>query len=240
VLVIEDDPDLRELLAYNLASERFDVRSSETGYGGLKIVQRFSPDIVLLDLVLPDIPGTYVYKCIRGGQGHQPAVMVVTAKGDEIDRVVGFELGVDDYVVKPFSVRELILRVRAILRSRGPLGSASPLTRSRIVLGSFEFDGDRHQAFVNGQAIPISRCELRLLSYFVENQGQVLSREHLLKNVWGHGSDASSRTVDTNVARLRRRIGDSARFLQSVRGVGYRLVMEAPAKVERSPAETPS
>src|SRR5436305_3120785 len=166
VLVVEDEPDLRELLTYNLTAAGFTVQSTENGTAGLEAVQRFAPDVVLLDLMLPDIPGTEVCRRIRGDtNARQPAVMMLTAKGEEIDRVVGFELGADDYVVKPFSVRELVLRVGAILRGRRPPasgGSQAP-QRRRYVVGPLELDVDGYHVFVSGREVHVSTLEMRLL-----------------------------------------------------------------------------
>src|SRR6478609_10444456 len=160
VLVVEDEPDLRELLTYNLTAAGFNVQAEENGANGLAAVQSFAPDVVLLDLMLPDIPGTEICRRIRGGEAgaRQPAVMMLTAKGEEIDRVVGFELGADDYVVKPFSVRELVLRVSAIMRSRRPppADSASASRRRRYEVGPLELDVDGYHLFVDGKEVHVS------------------------------------------------------------------------------------
>src|SRR5579871_3770436 len=170
VLVVEDEPDLRELLTYNLEAAGFTVHAADKGLDGLAEAQGFAPDVILLDLMLPDIPGTEVCRRIRGDTAaRQPAVMMLTAKGEEIDRVVGFELGADDYVVKPFSVRELVLRVGAILRARRPPAAASPAApqRRRYVVGPLELDVDGYHVFVNGAEIHVSTLEMRLLAYLV-------------------------------------------------------------------------
>src|SRR6188768_2512537 len=224
VLVVEDEPDLRELLTYNLTAAGFNVHATENGLDGLAAVQRFSPDVVLLDLMLPDIPGTEVCRRIRGGEvgARQPAVMMLTAKGEEIDRVVGFELGADDYVVKPFSVRELVLRVGAILRARRPApanGATGGATqRRRYVVGPLELDVDGYQVFVNGKEVHVSTLEMRLLVYVVEHRGRVRSREHLLEDVWGYKPGVSTRTIDTHVKRLRDKLGDAGSLVETVRG----------------------
>src|SRR6187402_1949528 len=145
VLVVEDEPDLRELLTYNLTAAGFNVQATETGTEGLAAVQTFSPDVVLLDLMLPDIPGTEICRRIRGGEvgARQPAVMMLTAKGEEIDRVVGFELGADDYVVKPFSVRELVLRIGAILKRN----ESKPPPASMVDFGNLRVDREAHRVW---------------------------------------------------------------------------------------------
>jgi len=238
VLVVEDEPDLRELLTYNLTAAGFNVQATETGTEGLAAVQTFSPDVVLLDLMLPDIPGTEVCRRICGGEAgtRQPAVMMLTAKGEEIDRVVGFELGADDYVVKPFSVRELVLRVGAILRGRRPAatnGATGGATqRRRYAVGPLELDVDGYHVFVNGKEVHVSTLEMRLLVYVVEHRGRVRSREHLLEDVWGYKPGVSTRTIDTHVKRLRDKLGDAGSLVETVRGTGYRLSAEFPVVVK--------
>jgi two-component system phosphate regulon response regulator PhoB len=227
VLVVEDEPDLRDLLTYNLTAAGFTVKATETGAEGLEAVIRFAPDVVLLDLMLPDIPGTEVCRRIRGGEtgSRQPAVMMLTAKGEEIDRVVGFELGADDYVVKPFSVRELVLRVGAILRARRPApanAQAAP-QRRRYIVGPLELDVDGYHVFVGGAEVHVSTLEMRLLVYLVEHRGRVRSREDLLEDVWGYKPGVSTRTIDTHVKRLRDKLGDAGVLVETVRGTGYRL-----------------
>ncbi len=236
ILVVEDEPDLRELLTYNLTAAGFTVQATETGTEGLEAVHRFAPDVVLLDLMLPDIPGTEVCRRIRGDtNARQPAVMMLTAKGEEIDRVVGFELGADDYVVKPFSVRELVLRVGAILRARRPPpAAAAPAApqRRRYVVGPLELDVDGYHVFVNGQEVHVSTLEMRLLVYLVEHRGRVRSREDLLEDVWGYKPGVSTRTIDTHVKRLRDKLGDAGSLVETVRGTGYRLSAEHPVVVK--------
>jgi two-component system, OmpR family, phosphate regulon response regulator PhoB len=231
VLVVEDEPDIRELVRYNLTAAGFTVQATATGAEGLAAVQTFAPDVVLLDLMLPDILGTEVCRRIRGGElgTRQPAVMMLTAKGDEIDRVVGFELGADDYVVKPFSVRELVLRVGAMLRGRGPAPSDGTRTvagRRRFTVGPLQIDVDGHHVLVDGKEIHVSALEMRLLIYLVEHRGRVRSREGLLADVWGYRPDVSTRTIDTHVKRLRDKLGVAGALIETVRGTGYRLSAE--------------
>jgi two-component system phosphate regulon response regulator PhoB len=224
VLVVDDEPDVRESLVYNLSAAGFHVRECGTGHGAVEMLQRFSVDVVLLDLVLPDMAGTQVCKWIRReSSGQQPAVMMLTAKGDEIDRIVGFELGADDYVVKPFSMRELVLRVRAVLRGRSPATRPAIPPPRRLLIGSLELDADSHRVFLDGNEIELSKIEMRFLWYLAENCGRVLSRENLLQHVWHYQSGVSTRTIDCHVARLRDKLGDAAPLLQTVRGAGYRL-----------------
>ena len=232
VLVVDDEPDVRELLTYNLTAAGFTVESAETGTAGLEAVQRFAPDVILLDLMLPDMPGTEVCRRIRGdGTSRQPAVVMLTAKGDEIDRVVGFELGADDYVVKPFSMRELVLRVGAILRGRHPAaaGASRPVGgRRRYVVGPLDLDVETHHAFVNGQEVRVSTLEMRLLAHLIEHRGRVWSRQQLLDTVWGCRTGVGARTIDAHVRRLRIKLGNAGSVLQTIRGTGYRLSPEYP------------
>jgi two-component system, OmpR family, phosphate regulon response regulator PhoB len=236
VLVVEDEPDLRELLTYNLEAAGFTVHAADKGLDGLAETASFVPDVILLDLMLPDIPGTEVCRRIRAADRSvpQPAIVMLTAKGDEIDRVVGFELGADDYVVKPFSVRELVLRVSAILRSRGrpgpseTNGASAPAARRRYVVGPLEVDVDGYHVFVSGDEVHMSAMEMRLLIYLVEHRGRVRSREDLLEDVWGYKPGVSTRTVDTHVKRLRDKLGDAGSLVETVRGMGYRLSAEHP------------
>ncbi|HTA20549.1 MAG TPA: response regulator transcription factor [Polyangia bacterium] len=239
VLVVEDDPDVRELLSYNLKAAGYLVHAVDKGTDALAEARAFIPDLILLDIMLPDVPGTEVCRRIRADLSTpQPAIVMVTAKGDEIDRVVGFELGADDYVVKPFSMRELVLRVGSILRSRRNLQSLPPrqLTAPRhYVVGALEVDVDACRAFVGGAEIHLSAMEIRLLFYLLEHLGQVRSREALLEDVWGYSPEASTRTIDTHVKRLREKLGRAGALIQTVRGTGYRLSRDkTSASVEDS------
>ncbi|HEY4186944.1 MAG TPA: response regulator transcription factor, partial [Polyangia bacterium] len=167
-----------------------------------------------------------VCRRIRGDTAaRQPAVMMLTAKGEEIDRIVGFELGADDYVVKPFSVRELVLRVGAILRARRPVSPDPPVApeRRRYTVGPLELDVDGYHVFVNGLEVRVSTLEMRLLVYLVEQRGRVRSREDLLEDVWGYQPGVSTRTIDTHVKRLRDKLGAAGTLVETVRGTGYRL-----------------
>src|SRR5262245_5688651 len=209
VLVIEDEADIRDLLSFNLQSGGYAVETAETGQHGLAVFESFTPDLILLDIMLPDVPGTEICRRIRARpDATQPGIIMLTAKGEEIDRVVGFEIGADDYVVKPFSVRELLLRVKALLRSRaaaatgsgaaGGAGASPPATarrpqatpatpsaRRRFVVGPLRVDVDGHHVFVNEAEVHVSAIEMRLLVYLIEHRGRVRSREDLLEDVWG-------------------------------------------------------
>jgi two-component system, OmpR family, phosphate regulon response regulator PhoB len=229
VLVVEDEADIRDMLAYNLRQEGYDVASAETGSTALEEVTQFGPDLIILDLMLPDISGVEVCRRIRGGDRPQPAVIMLTAKAEEIDRVVGFEVGADDYVVKPFSVRELLLRVRARLqeassRTGAPAGlpEATPGPR-RFSVGTLSIDADSHRVSVEGREIPVSLLEMQLLLHLAQAQGTVCSRRDLLTRVWKYSPGVTSRTVDTHVKRLRDKLGGAGHLIRTIRGIGYRL-----------------
>ncbi|MEA2699621.1 MAG: two-component system, OmpR family, phosphate regulon response regulator PhoB [Myxococcales bacterium] len=240
VLVVEDEPDLRELLSFNLQSNGYSVETAESGAVAIARLEAFAPDVVLLDLMLPDMSGTEICRRIRSSaDGRQPVVIMLTAKGEEIDRVVGFELGANDYVVKPFSMRELVLRVNAFVRRRrlGPeaeSGDGKPRGKRRaVVIGLLTVDTDAHRVFVSGQEIHVSALEMRFLSYLVEHRGRVRSRDDLLEDVWGYSPGATTRTVDTHVKRLRDKLGAAGALIETVRGAGYRLSdAEEPRPIE--------
>ncbi len=236
VLVVEDEPDLTELLAFNLQAGGYKVETANTGARALAEIDTFVPDVVLLDLMLPDMLGTEICRRIRAqADKNQPAVIMLTAKGEEIDRVVGFEVGADDYVVKPFSMRELLLRVNACFRSNtGPVATQNaglgtdrrrggPDRRRKYLVGPLTIDVDGHHVFVDGKEIHLSVIEMRLLTYLVEHRGRLCSRDDLLEDVWGYKPDVSTRTVDTHIKRLRDKLGAAGPLLETVRGVGYRL-----------------
>jgi two-component system phosphate regulon response regulator PhoB len=218
VLVIEDEADLRDVLEYNLTQAGHKVVSAGTAQQGLRLARESRPEIVLLDLMLPDVPGTEVCRVLKTDPATKNArVVIVTAKGEEIDRVVGFELGADDYVVKPFSVREMLLRIQAILR-RGEVDEP------RVVeFGKLRIDHDAHRVTVDGQEIGLTTLEYKLLTTLLERKNRVQTRTVLLNDVWGIEADITSRTVDTHVKRLREKLGIAGDYIETVRGVGYRF-----------------
>ncbi len=221
ILVVEDERDLLTLLEFNLRKEGFETVLASSGQEALQQLRRRPPDLVLLDLMLPDMSGTEVCRRLKSDPRTQGIpVIVLTAQGEELDRVVGFELGADDYVVKPFSVRELLLRVRAVLRRAGQQGSERPITE----VGGIRIDVDAHRAWVRGEALDLTPLEFRLLATLVTRAGRVQSRERLLSDVWEMSSELETRTVDTHVKRLREKLGPARDLLETVRGVGYRLI----------------
>jgi len=234
ILVVEDERDLARVLTYNLKQAGFDVVSAPDGETALRAVREERFDLVLLDLMLPDMPGTEVCKKLKSSPATAAIpVVMVTAKGEEIDRIVGFELGADDYVVKPFSVRELILRVRAILRrAEGPAEA-----EERITFGRLEIDRGAHRVWVEGVEVAFTALELRLLAMLYDRRGRVLTRDLLLDEVWGSNADVTSRNVDTHVKRVREKLGAAGEYIETVRGVGYRFRSE-PLDEGKEPART--
>ena len=227
VVLIEDEPDLREVLQYNLSQAGHRVQSAATAEAGLRRARETLPDIVLLDLMLPDRPGTTVCTALRREPRTQDIpIIMVTAKGEEVDRIVGFELGADDYLVKPFSVRELVLRMNAVLR-RGE--AKEPAV---IEVAELRVDRDAHRVEVGGVEVPMPPLEFTLLTMLVLRRERVQARTTLLSDVWELDPGVSSRTVDTHVKRLRDKLGTAGRFIQTVRGVGYRFSERQPDAAE--------
>jgi two-component system phosphate regulon response regulator PhoB len=224
VLVIEDEVDLATTLEYNLKSEGFQVRVAHSGKQGLTAATTEPvPDIIVLDLMLPDLSGTEICRRLREQERtRELPVIMCTAKGEEIDRVVGFEVGADDYVVKPFSVRELILRVRALLRRVQRTEGEPALVR----FGRLKIDRDAHRAWVDDHEVALTALEFRLLHAFLSRRGRVQTRDALLDDVWGMDADVTTRTVDTHVKRLREKLGEAGAYIETLRGVGYRFKSE--------------
>jgi two-component system phosphate regulon response regulator PhoB len=222
VLLVDDERDLLSLVDFNLRAAGFETQLATTGEQALAHLRRHVPDLVLLDIMLPDVSGTEICRQIKSDPRtrHVPVVML-TAKGEEVDRVVGFELGADDYVTKPFSVRELVLRLKAVVRRAGPTRSAE---RPAEAIGPIRVDVDAHRAFVDGAEVQLTPLEFRLLSTFMARVGRVQSREQLLEDVWEMSSELETRTVDTHVKRLREKLGSGRELLETVRGIGYRLM----------------
>jgi phosphate regulon transcriptional regulator PhoB len=223
VLVVEDEPDIRDLIVLHLAREGFRCRTAASGPDALSEVRAARPDLVVLDLMLPGLGGLEVCRRLRA----EPAtaslpIIMLTAKADEVDRVVGLELGADDYVVKPFSPKELVARVRAVLRrARPPASAGAPVLRA----GALGLDPDRHLVTVGERPLTLTPKEFDLLQALMESAGRVLSREQLLARVWGyvHAEEIETRTVDVHVRRLRAKLGGEGRRIATVTGVGYRL-----------------
>ncbi len=225
VLIVEDERDIRDLVLFHLEREGFQVSSASSGEEALRQVRHASPDIVLLDLMLPAMGGLEVCRKLR----QDPAtvalpIVMLTAKGDEVDRVLGLELGADDYIVKPFSPKELLARVRAVLRRARPAPGAAAIT-----IGALAIDPGTRTVTVEGAPLTLTHKEFELLSALADAQGRVLSREFLLDRVWGYSraGEIESRTVDVHVRRLRVKLGPEGHRILTVKSVGYRLDPES-------------
>ncbi len=223
ILVVDDEPDAIELIEFNLKQAGFDVITAADGEEALQKARKSQPALVVLDVMLPEIDGLEVCKTLR----RDPAtaslpIIMLTAKAAELDRVLGLELGADDYVTKPFSPRELVLRIKKLLERE----KVAAKKADRIVFGELLIDLPRHQVSWRGKRIDLTATEFKLLMLLAERRGRVQSREQLLRDVWNYDSMIDTRTVDTHMRRLREKLGPAAKFLDTVRGVGYRFVEE--------------
>jgi len=222
ILVVEDDRDILHLLSYNIQAAGFEVATAVDGYEALAMVRQDLPGLIVLDLMIPGIDGFDVCKELkRNAETRAIPVIMLTARGEEIDRIVGLELGADDYVVKPFSPRELILRIRAVLRR----STAETAAVSETVWQDegLRVDFGAHKVSVDGDEILLTATEFKLFTELIRNRGKVQSRDHLLDRVWAYQFEGYARTVDTHVRRLRQKLGRYSDWVETVRGVGYRL-----------------
>lgn len=221
ILVVEDEDDLRELLVFNLEREGFLVLQAADGHSAVATALAEQPDLILLDVMLPGLDGFSVCRELRKNKScAETPVIMLTARGDEMDRVVGLELGADDYVVKPFSIRELLLRVRAVLRRAGqPAGHAT----EEISLHGLVLSSSSHQVSLGSKSIELTATEFRLLEDLMRHAGTVRRREQLLDAVWGYSFEGYGRTVDTHIRRLRSKLGQAGDYIETIRGVGYRF-----------------
>lgn len=221
ILIVEDEPDIRKTIEYNFLKEGFKVSLAGSISRGRDIVFSDSINLIILDLMLPDGSGLDLCRELKSNSSYAKIpIVILTAKSDEVDRVVGFELGADDYVTKPFSVRELILRVKAILK-RAP--DSSPDSIGEYVIGSLRIDFDAHTVQVKGKEVKLTALEFKLLKHFLDRRGRVQSRDQLLQDVWGYSSDITTRTVDTHIKRLREKLLSAGEYIQTIRGVGYKF-----------------
>ena len=243
--MVEDEADISSSLAYALRASGYDALVADRGASALAALDSFLPDLVLLDLMLPDMSGIDICRRLRKSQNpNQPAVIILSARAQEVDRVVGFEIGADDYVAKPFSVRELILRIEARLKARkAALGTAvaqeaaSNNKNAKVhVLRNLRVDESAHRAFVDDKEIHVSALEMRLLLNLLRAPALMRTRRELLTEVWGYHPEVASRTVDTHIKRLRDKLESAADLLQTVRGVGFRLADPAGQK---GPSDNP-
>ena len=221
ILVIEDEPDIRKTLEYNISREGHNVLSAGSLHDAEKILHSQSLSLVLLDLMLPDGSGLdFCRKLKTNSKTESIPVIILTAKDDEVDKVVGFELGADDYVTKPFSVRELILRIKAVLK-RGEV--KKDIVEVERQFGDLKIDIESHEVYVDEMQIELTALEFKLLNQLVETRGRVQSRDQLLSEVWGYSAEVTTRTVDTHIKRLRNKLGSMGKYVQTIRGVGYKF-----------------
>jgi two-component system phosphate regulon response regulator PhoB len=216
VLIVDDDADIRRLVGHHLSQAGFEVLSAETGREGIDLAFERSPSVIVLDLMLPDLDGKEVCRKMRDQASRYVPILMLSARGEEIDRVLGFELGADDYVTKPFSPRELVLRVRSLLRR------AEAKETERIGIGGVLLDAGTRKCTVDDQLLTLTAKEFELLSALMKARGNVVTRPHLMDRIWGYHGDSESRTLDTHVRRVREKLGPEGDRIQTVRGVGYR------------------
>ena len=221
ILLIEDEPDIRKTLEYNLSREGFDVVCASSLSEGKNYINTNQFSLILLDLMLPDGSGLDLCRELKTDSDKKlTPIIILTAKDDEVDKVVGFELGADDYVTKPFSVRELILRVKAVLK-RGNTKSENLEVQRQF--GDLVIDVDSHEVYVDNEPVTLTALEFKLLRQLVDRRGRVQSRDQLLSDVWGYSADVTTRTVDTHIKRLREKLGAMGKYVQTIRGVGYKF-----------------
>ena len=222
ILIVEDEKDLVKILKYNLEKEGYRPVAAFDGEAGLALFRKEKPDLVLLDIMLPKLDGFEFCKAVR--QESKTPILMVTAKTEEVDRVLGLELGADDYVTKPYSVREVLARIKAILRRVGDTEEEKTFIRA----GELEVDLERYVVKVKGEAVALSSKEFEFLKCLISAKGRVLSRDQLLERVWGYDSalEIDTRTVDQHIARLREKLGSESRRVVTVKNVGYRLKLD--------------
>jgi len=221
ILIIEDEPDIRKTLEYNISREGYKVVCASSLSKGKEQINSSDFSLILLDLMLPDGSGLDLCREIKSDKDKSSTpIIILTAKDDEVDKVVGFELGADDYVTKPFSVRELILRIKAVLKRGAEKKETLEVQRQ---FGELTMDIDSHEVFVNNEQIILTALEFRLLRQLVDRRGRVQSRDQLLSDVWGYSAEVNTRTVDTHIKRLREKLGTMGKYVQTIRGVGYKF-----------------
>ncbi|MCX5750418.1 MAG: response regulator [Candidatus Saganbacteria bacterium] len=222
ILIIEDEKDIVEAIEYNLKKEGFKVSHAYDGPTGLKLAKDKIPDLILLDLMLPDISGLDICKSLKKEtRTANIPIIILTAKGTEADKIVGLELGADDYITKPFSMKELITRIRTILRRYGP---AEKTSEKILKFDDLEINPDRHEVKVGTKNVELTAKEFALLEHLAKNPGRIYRREGLLDTVWGIEVAIETRTVDVHILRLREKLGKAGKHLQTLRGVGYKFV----------------
>lgn len=224
ILIADDEPDVLQLVSSNLKNAGYNVLKAEDGLAALNMARETLPSLIVLDLMLPEMSGLEVCKVLK----KEPTtaaipIVMLTAKAEEVDRIVGLELGADDYLTKPFSPRELVLRVKSVLRRAGAAGEVT----DQLALGEIRIDRSRYEITISGNPVDFTATEFKLLALLIERRGRVQSRDTLLNDVWGYESVIDTRTVDTHVRRLREKLGKWADYIETVRGFGYRVAENA-------------
>lgn len=220
ILIVEDDKNIAKLVKYNLEKAGYKCMVTITGEEGIKILDQQSVNLIILDVMLPLMDGFEICKLIRQDKKFTGIpVILLTARGEEVDRIVGLELGADDYIVKPFSPRELVLRVKAILKRGRPVES----TKEIFAVSKLKIDLPRHRVSVDGKDVTLTSMEFKLLTTLVQRMGRLQSRDQLLSDVWDIEADVTTRTIDTHVKRLRQKLGKMGKFIETIRGHGYRF-----------------
>ncbi len=220
ILVADDEEDVLNLVAINLKAAGFTVLKAEDGPTAVSMARSSLPALIVLDLMLPGMPGLEVCKVLKNDQTTKliPIIML-TAKAEEVDRIVGLELGADDYITKPFSPRELVLRVKSVIRRTDAAGPVDDMLR----IGDIQIDRSRYEVLIKGKPIDFTATEFKLLALLMERRGRVQSRDTLLNDVWGYENAIDTRTVDTHIRRLREKLGKTSDCIETVRGFGYRI-----------------
>jgi DNA-binding response OmpR family regulator len=223
ILLVDDDQELLAALELKLDKEGFQVETAPDGEVALEIINKKLPDLVILDVNMPKVNGMEVCKTLRSDeQTRDLAVIMLTARDDEIDRVLGLEFGADDYVTKPYNARELILRIKALLKRIFPVQN-NPATKDIFQIGALSIDTDKHEVRVGEEVVELTLTEFKLLAHLIQNQGKIKTRDFLLEQIWEYGDGVFSRTIDTHIQRLRAKLGDTGKYIKTVRGVGYRF-----------------
>lgn len=221
ILIVDDEADVADLVAYHLKAKGFDTETVKDPTQSIGVARSMMPDLVILDVMMPEINGIQICRLLRADPAlKQVPVIFLTAKVEENDRVQGLESGADDYICKPFSTKELVLRVQNILRRTSEKGESKAV---KLIVGSIELDVDRHEVQIGGAVVDLTATEFKLLHLLMERRGRVQTREHLLLNVWNYETEIETRTVDTHVRRLREKLGGEAEWIETIRGVGYRM-----------------
>lgn len=231
ILVVDDEPDVADLVAYHLKAKGFEVETVNDPIRSIGLARTFLPNLVILDVMMPELNGIQICRMLRADPKlqHVP-VIFLTAKVEENDRIQGLETGADDYICKPFSTKELVLRVQTVLRRTTEKASEAP---AQLIAGGIVLDIERHEVAINESVVDLTATEFKLLHLLMERRGRVQTREHLLINVWNYETEIETRTVDTHVRRLREKLGSEADWIETIRGVGYRM---AERKVQESSA----